>query len=590
MIAPSARLVPLAAIRISDFKGWTIPFELEREMASRIASCYGADMSQGSTRDTATGVGIPPMPQPMPQRDECPTAYADRVGEWYVSRRSERHRKEHGLFLTPFEAAEFMASWVSASGPTVRVLDPAAGAGVLCCAAIERLVRGASKPEHVALVAYELDRDLIPLLERVLDVLTEWCRTRQVELSVRIEATDFVLANAGALQTHRDLIPSVAEESDFDVVISNPPYFKIGKNDPRSVAASCVVHGQPNIYALFMAVGAGLLRTYGDFIFITPRSFASGPYFRQFRAVFFEMIKPTCVHVFESRRDAFRRDDVLQENVILHGVRHDRWHDCDCHEPIAITSSLGIRDMTSNPTREIPTRIAFDYDSSDKVLRLPTCSEADAAIALVDSWPNSLHGLGLRISTGPVVPFRATQLISSEGDVPATHVPLLWMSHVQTMQTTWPLNNSKPEFIARSGAEALTVSNKNYVLIRRFSAKEQARRLTAAPYLAADFATPEVGFENHLNYIYRTDGMLSEDEAWGLAALYSSRLLDTFYRAVNGNTQVSATELRAMPLPEWQVIHRTRSTCKTSDGTQNRAGHTAVAVATGNGWKETAVG
>ena len=158
------------------------------------------------------------------------------------------------------------------------------------------------------------------------------------------------------------------------------------------------------------------------------------------------------------------------------------------------------------------------------------------------------------ISTGPVVPFRATQLISRDGDVPSSHVPLLWMSNVQSMRTTWPLDNHKPEYIARSGAGALVVSNKNYVLIRRFSAKEQARRLTAAPYLAAEFAVPEVGFENHLNYIHRPGGTLSEDEAWGLAALFNSRLLDTYFRAVNGNTQVSATELRAMPLPGPKVI------------------------------------
>ena len=98
------------------------------------------------------------------------------------------------------------------------------------------------------------------------------------------------------------------------------------------------------------------------------------------------------------------------------------------------------------------------------------------------------------------------------------------------------------------------VPNRNYVLIRRFSAKEELRRLTAAPYIAADFAVPEVGLENHLNYVHQPGRGLSVDEAWGLAALYNSRLLDTWFRTVNGNTQVSATELRAMPLPERDTI------------------------------------
>ena len=78
--------------------------------------------------------------------------------------------------------------------------------------------------------------------------------------------------------------------------------------------------------------------------------------------------------------------------------------------------------------------------------------------------------------------------------------------------------------------------------------------MTAAPFIATDYEVPEVGLENHLNYIHRPGGELSENEAWGLAALYNSRLLDTWFRTVNGNTQVNATELRAMPLPARETI------------------------------------
>ena len=99
--------------------------------------------------------------------------------------------------------------------------------------------------------------------------------------------------------------------------------------------------------------------------------------------------------------------------------------------------------------------------------------------------------------------------------------------------------------LCRSGAEPLLLPNRNYVLLRRFNAKEEPRRLTAAPWLASEFAVPEIGTENHRNYIHRRGGTLPDDEAWGLAALYNSRLLDTWFRAVNGNTQVSATEPRA---------------------------------------------
>ena len=497
----------------------------------------------------------PPCPEmPGPRKGERPAEYADRIGEWYAAGRSDRQRKDHGLYLTPLPAADFMAGRITVVGPRPRLLDPAAGAGILCCAAVESLLSQRSKPDAIELVAYEVDGDLIAPLRAVLDYLANWCRSsRRVPIVVRIEATDFIMANAEALQPC-GLFPSWPQAERFDVVIANPPYFKIGKSDRRAVAVSNVVHGQPNIYALFMAVSAALLRTGGDLVFITPRSFASGSYFRRFRTVFFDMIRPTRVHVFGSRRDAFRRDAVLQENIIFAGIRHDRWHQSDAGAPLAISSSVGVGDIDESSRPDIPANTVLNFKSVDKLLRLPVCDHDDDALALVDSWPTDLRGLGLSISTGPVVPFRATSLIVTKGSVPAVHAPLLWMNHVRAMQATWPLDLHKPEYIARSGAEPLLVPNKNYVLLRRFSAKEEPRRLMAAPWIAADFAIPDVGLENHLNYVHRPGGALSENETRGLAALYNSRLLDTWFRAVNGNTQVSATELRVMPLPAREMI------------------------------------
>ncbi|SFI40267.1 Eco57I restriction-modification methylase domain-containing protein [Albimonas pacifica] len=494
-------------------------------------------------------------PMPVPDAEERPTVYADRVGEWYVAQKSDVHRKGHGLYLTPILAADFMAEQIRAAGERLRLLDPAAGAGILACAAVEELVSRTAKPAAIELVAYEVDAELIAPLRAVLDYLVEWCSSdHDVALKIRIEVKDFILAHAEALRLFGGLIPYDGDDSDFDVVISNPPYFKISKADPRAVAASSVVHGQPNIYGLFMAVSAAILKPDGDFVFIVPRSFASGPYFRQFRSVFFDMICPTEVHVFGSRRDAFSRDEVLQENIIFSGLRNDHWHARQPEATLTVSSSRGVRDISKPDRRVLPMPTALDLTTADRVLRLPLTEEDDAVLALIDCWPSNLHDLGLNISTGPVVPFRATELISTDGDVPTTHVPHLWMNHVKPMAVTWPLDRHKPEYIKRSGAEALLVPNKNYVLLRRFSAKEEARRLTAAPYVAARFDIPEVGFENHLNYIHRPAGSLTEDEAWGLAALYNSRLLDTYFRAVNGNTQVSATELRAMPLPPRDTI------------------------------------
>ena len=49
---------------------------------------------------------------------------------------------------------------------------------------------------------------------------------------------------------------------------------------------------------------------------------------------------------------------------------------------------------------------------------------------------------------------------------------------------------------------------------------------------------------------------MSANETRGLAALLNSDLFDRYFRISNGNTQVNASELRAMPLPPRHAIDR----------------------------------
>ena len=161
----------------------------------------------------------------------------------------------------------------------------------------------------------------------------------------------------------------------------------------------------------------------------------------------------------------------------------------------------------------------------------------------------------MNISTGPVVPFRATEFLDTAGTPSENYAPLIWMNHVLAMQATFPIETRKPQYISRLASDkSLLLPNRNYVLLRRFSAKEEARRLVAAPWLKGMVPGPLLGIENHLNYVYRMRGELDEDEVWGLSALLNTELLDTYFRVSSGNTQVSATELRAMPLPPREMI------------------------------------
>ena len=476
-----------------------------------------------------------------------PSSYADALGREYSGRKSDTERKALGIFFTPESVAEFMAGLVKVTGKKVRLLDPAAGVGILICAVVEALVKN-SEVREIEIVAHEIDDALAEGLKLTLGVLEKFAATQNRLVTFEIKRGDFILSECISLE----MLSSIEPREKFDLVIGNPPYLKIGKKDPRAAAASSVVHGQPNIYGLFMAVSAALLKNGGQFVFITPRSFASGPYFAKFRSWFFERIRPSLVHVFDSRRDAFGRDEVLQENVIFVGERDDLWKSEKADAVMTISVCHGASDLKRR--REVIKPVAQMLAGADEILRIPASFEEENALSRVELWTGSLAEYGMKISTGPVVAFRAKELLRSE---PGNTVPLLWLNHVFPMDVHWPNGVKKPQYIDAAAANRkLLLPNKNYVVMRRFSAKEDARRLMAAPLIADSIDAEMVGLENHLNYIYRPKGGLTKAEAWGLSSLFSSSLLDAYFRGVNGNTQVSATELRTMPLPPLEMLVR----------------------------------
>jgi adenine-specific DNA-methyltransferase len=483
------------------------------------------------------------------ERNLPPTLYAHHLATQYLISTPEDHLKEDGQYFTPPEVACFMAKLaVSAASNISRILDPGAGTGILASAVCEHLVSKAlTKRIHID--AYEIDHVLVKLLYRSLHHASQWAQDRGVKLTFDVLNTDFVLS-ARPLSAKSNF-------RSYDIIISNPPYLKISADDPRSIALCEVVHGQPNIYALFMAASVLLVKTTGSLVYITPRSFTSGHYFKAFREFFFTKLQPVRVHLFESRKDLFSDQSVLQENVIIKATRNKS------PDHIVVSHSVNSDNLDSSRENIIPLQYALYCNGDDTILRLPLDETDDLVIEIVDSWTAKLADYDIKISTGPVVPFRAEKFMRTQSNAePDYCVPLLWMCNVHPMKVTWPSNGQKNrdssnQFIVNdtnTRAKHLLVTNKTMILLRRFSTKEEKRRLIAAPLFRGQLDFELIGIENHLNYIYHPHSDLLPDEAQGLAALLNSTLFDRYFRICNGNTQVGAIELRAIPLPPLDMI------------------------------------
>lgn len=483
---------------------------------------------------------------PLPK--ERPSQFAERVGKEYAKVSLQKDKKSKGQFFTPLAISRFMGNLASpAQKKEVAVLDPGCGVAILSCALIEHLV-DSSRLSCIRLTLYETDKKVIPLAEQVLAYLFDWCIARDVKFEYSLNENDFVLEKCGCLEGADTLFGGITEADKFDYIISNPPYFKLGKEDSRVKACPQVVDGSANIYSLFMAICAKLLKEEGQMIFITPRSFASGLYFQKFRNYLFEHVRVDLIHLFNTRKETFSKDEVLQELVIM------RMHPARGEEDIVVSYSQGVSDLDHPYQKPFRAKDIVDVTSKEKVVYLPIDGRDEDILSLFRSWDGNMEKYGIKISTGPVVAFRAYDYIVAEpGD---DTVPLYWLHNVIKMLCDHPVEKKDRGQYIRVTPESRSslLPNKNYVLLRRFSSKDDESRLVAAPYFGNMTQYEFVGIENKLNYIYRPKGHLRRDEVMGLSALLDCEVFDAYFRTFNGNINVSATELRMMPLPPLETI------------------------------------
>ncbi|WP_223305856.1 Eco57I restriction-modification methylase domain-containing protein [Massilia sp. NR 4-1] len=441
--------------------------------------------------------------------------------------------------MTPPTIACFMAQRLVAdvAHPTAKILEPAAGGGILAAAVVEALLLKPveSRPKRIELLMYELEPRLIERLISLCEDMRLACVALGIEFDYLVKHEDFLLSDL-ALQ---------AQPQQGLLTIANPPFLKLNKStDQRAKLHSYAVHGQPNIYSLFMAATARITPADGGWCFITPRSWMAGEYFKAARRTLLQHLTIDRLHSFESRTEGFEEDSVLQETVITWGSGRAV---IDAGANILVTRSQGANDLANAGIQALPIeRVVTDDEHA--MFSLPAYD-----IDPFEGWTATLGTYGLTVSTGPVVAFRAKEFVKESQSVGT--VPLLWLQHVRQQKILWPVQKKREHILATNASEWMLVPNAPMVVMRRFSPKEDERRVTCAAYLG-QLPGAVIGLENHLNYIYRKGGTMSPVEARGIAAFLTSSIVDEHFRALAGSTQINATELRKLPMPPLAILVR----------------------------------
>lgn len=436
-----------------------------------------------------------------------------------------------------------MASLFSdVSRPEITLLDPGAGVGSLTAAFIQRVCAESRRPSHISVTAYEIDGGLATTLRLTLEECVQFAAAANIQMTYRLVQEDFILHASEALDGGL-----FAERPSYSHVIANPPYKKISSLSSHRKALRRAGIETTNLYAAFVALAVRMLAPGGELVAITPRSFANGPYFLPFRKIILSEASLRHIHIFETRDTAFRDDEVLQENIIYRIAKSAQL------PQVPITSSQG-PEFQRVTVRQVDFADVVRPDDPDLVIHIPAFDEDAEIVQRIRRLTHSLDDLGITVSTGPVIDFRLKAHIHT--DSRPQSVPLVYPAHFQKGIVVWPKpNGKKPNAIEDTAVtRKWLMPNGWYTLTRRFSSKEEKRRIVAAVFDPSTVTSDWVGFENHLNVFHCQGHGLSPDLARGLALYLNSTLVDRFFRLFNGHTQVNATDLRALPYPGAETL------------------------------------
>lgn len=459
------------------------------------------------------------------------------------ARLDARKKSAQGQFMTPRPVARFMASlFRQQKSGEVRLLDAGAGIGSLTAAFVEEFCSRSGQIQRISATAYENDPLLAEGLEDTLADCKRICANSKISFESTLFQQDFIEVAATPLLTGDTLQPH------FTHAILNPPYKKIHSTSNYRLWLRAMGIEASNLYAGFLAITINLLAPRGELVAIVPRSFCNGPYFKPFRKLLLKTMTIRQLHIINSRTHAFQDDEVLQENIILYATKERR----EDRITISISENANFAEITS---RTVPQTEVINPDDPDSFIHIVTSIDHQQRIEKMYALPCTLADLDLEVSTGPVVDFRLKEYLRSEPQ--SDTLPLLYPAHIQDNFIVWPIQGKKPNAIV----DAKTVQkwlypNGHYTVIRRFSSKEERRRVVAAIHDPSAVPGEKIGFENHLNVYHRKRQGLPPDLAKGLAVYLNSTFLDVCFRQFNGHTQVNVRDLYNLRYPSLAILEK----------------------------------
>lgn len=453
-------------------------------------------------------------------------------------------KSELGQFFTPDYISQLLAQQFSNVSGEIILLDPGAGMGILTAAFVERILENPGKVTSCKIAAYEIEQRFIPYLEQTLNECVFELEKFGIKSSYKIINEDFIEDVTKLI--HSPLFYDEKLEK-YSHIITNPPYKKI--NNTTHLKGLLIKSGinTVNLYSAFVWLSMMTLLQDGEIVAITPRSFCNGSYYRSFRLALDKNVVIDSIHIFEKRNTAFSEENVLQENIILHLIKQK-----EHSKNVKIAISDGRKNNEHINFMSVPYFEVIKPNDPEKYIYIPVNKESTNVKRKMENFKFSLEEIGLNVSTGPVVDFRLERFLSEKTE--DYFVPLIYPQSIKNGYVIWPINNNKKPKTIQICKETKKwlIRPECYVLVKRFTSKEEKRRIVAGLLLPMEYNA--IGIENHVNYFFSIKHSMDLLLAKGLTAFLNSTLFDDYYRLFSGHTQINVADLRKITYPNRELL------------------------------------
>ncbi|CEN31005.1 site-specific modification DNA-methyltransferase [[Clostridium] sordellii] len=467
----------------------------------------------------------------------------------YLSGKDKVYLKDTSQFFTPYDIAckmiETIDSRVFKVDSTINILEPSAGCGILIAALVLNIAEKYKNIKKINIDLYEYDKTVFNILSNNLNILNNYMlENYDIDLKFNILNENFILKNSNTWTS--------SESGEYDIIISNPPYKKINQTSPESKLMSSVVHGQPNIYTLFIAMCLKLLKKNGVYTVLSPRNYFSGEYSKKLRNFIFENYSLTHIYFFE-KRSMFK--SVNQEVIISTYINNKFNKQVDIHFDENKCFLINFNDII--------------FDKNLMSIVIPKNQNDLNLLKSFSKLKFSLTDLNLKISVGPVVQFRNVNDIKKDL-YDTNYAPLVISADIQSNNRLIYFereNKRKTHNKSISIDNKWIIKNSNYLVIRKVTAKDDIDLIVAAVLNRNYFNHSFLAFDNNLLYIHHLNKEdLDLNICYGLYCFINSSQFKKLYMLINGTHTINVTDFNNIKFPSYvSLIKLGKNILKISD-------------------------